>query len=153
MNGLTAEKPEQSDECIKNLSVTQRRDLVFSEFKRKSKIRIIFKDCPISDMAEMLERFKAVLDERIAEEEEKAARDAELKKEAENILSEMALKGINVELLKEVQLGYSGSAVAKAKYVKDGITWTGQGRRPAPFKGLSDYELEKYRKTPKGEDK
>ena len=155
MNGLTPNKAEQCDECIRNLTVAQRRELVFSELKRKRKIRIIFKDCPVSDMAEMLERFKSVLDERIAEEEEKAAKDAELKKEAENILSEMAQKGIDVELLKELQQqqGSSGTAASKVKYVKDGTTWTGQGRRPAPFKGLSDYELEKYRKTPKSEDK
>lgn len=155
MNGLSPNKAEQSDECIMNLTVTQRRELVLSEFKRKSRIRIIFKDCPVSDMTEMLERFKSVLDERIAEEEEKAAREAELKKDAESILIEMAEKGIDVDLLREVQQGQSSTSpgTAKVKYVKDGATWSGQGRRPAPFKGLSDYELERYRKVPNGEEK
>lgn len=149
MDGLTPKKADQCDEYIKNLTVAQRRDLVFSELKRKSKIRIIFKDCPISDMADMLERFKSIFDERIAEEEKKAAKDAEIRKEAESILTEMEKKGINVELLKELQQqqSSSGNAVSKVKYVKDGTTWTGQGRRPAPFKGLSDYELERYRKS------
>lgn len=152
MNRLNSNKVEQCDECIQNLTVTQRRELVFSEFKRKSKIRIIFKDCPVSDMSEMLDRFKAVLEERIQEEEEKAAREAFLKKEAESILTDMAKKGIDVELLREIQQGSSSATSAKVKYIKDGITWTGQGRRPAPFKGLSDYELEKYRKSSSGSD-
>jgi hypothetical protein len=34
---------------------------------------------------------------------------------------------------------------AKAVFVKDGIGWSGKGRMPQPFKGLSKDELEQYR--------
>lgn len=153
MTGLNSNKDVQCDECIRNLTISQRRELVFSELKRKSKIRIIFKDCPVSDMSEMLERFRSVLNERIQEEEEKAEREALLKKDAQHILSEMAEKGIDVDLLREVQQqGSSTDSSSKVKYVKDGSTWTGKGRRPPPFKGLSDYELEKYRKSSSNQD-
>lgn len=141
---------EQCEQCARKSTVAHRRELVFSELKRKSKIRIIFKDFPVADMAEILERFKSVLNERITEEEERIANDSELKKSAENILSEMAERGIDVELLKELQQQRGYFASSRVRYVKDGATWTGLGRRPAPFKGLSDYELEKYRKQ--GED-
>lgn len=129
-----------------NLSSSQRRDLVFSELKRKSRLRVIFKDCPFSEMEEIFERFKAVLDERRQEEQERDARDVRLAKEAQSILGKMAEKGIDIDVLTDLHEKGVGGLNTKVKYIKDGVTWSGKGRRPQPFKGLSDYELERYRK-------
>jgi DNA-binding protein H-NS len=145
MTALDSKHEDKCDDWITNLSVTQRRELLFSEFKRKSRIRALFKDCPVPDMTEMLDRFTAVLDERVQEENEKAAKEAELQEHAKSILDDMAKKGIDIDKLKEIQQGANAFGGSKAKYLKDGVTWTGQGRRPQPFKGLSDLELEKHR--------
>ncbi|HDR2008108.1 TPA: DNA-binding protein, partial [Escherichia coli] len=39
----------------------------------------------------------------------------------------------------------SRSEPDNAKYSKDGVSWSGQGRRPDAFKGLGAVELERYR--------
>lgn len=139
-----------TDECekyIKLMTANQRREVVLSELKRKNKIKTLFKDCSVAEMSDIIERLQSFLEEKKIEENERFAREDELRKEAQAILDEMMQKGINVELLKDLQQqAEQNSTGSKVKYVKDGLTWSGQGRRPTPFKGLSDYELEKYRK-------
>jgi DNA-binding protein H-NS len=152
MNSLKSNNKSDKHKAVSTIdgiTLNQRRELVFSELKRKNKIRTIFKDCDVSEIKEIFERFKAVYEERLEEEALKKKKDEELKKEAQSILNEMEEKGINVELLRELQMKQNPSSVpaAKVKYIKDGATWSGQGRRPLAFKGLSDFELEKYRKT------
>ncbi|MFC6674034.1 hypothetical protein [Marinobacterium aestuariivivens] len=150
MNEDSSIQDDKCEDCIRNLNVNQRRDLVVSELKRKSKIRAIFKDCPVSELSSILERMQAVFEERIQEDEEKAAREAVLMEKAQSVFQVMAEKGIDIETLREIQKQQDTTSAIhpKVKYIKDGVPWSGQGRRPAPFKGLSDFDLEKYRKVP-----
>ncbi|AYM89021.1 MAG: DNA-binding protein [Rheinheimera sp.] len=149
MNSLKSNN--KSDKQIKNvdgLTTNQRRDVVLSELKRKSKIRTIFKDCEASEIKEILDRIESVFEEKYAEETLKKQNHEKMQERAQSILSEMEEKGIDMELLQELQFKKDSLSVPppKVKYMKDGASWSGLGRRPTPFKGLSDYELEKYRK-------
>lgn len=51
--------------------------------------------------------------------------------------------GVDISLLNEMFT--SKSEPDNAKYSKDGVSWSGQGRRPDAFKGLGAVELERYR--------
>lgn len=137
---------EVTEGCVSNLSVHQRRELILSEFKRKSRVRTIFRDLSVEELAEILERVQDVLAERVQEEKERAEKEAVIMEKAVSILKDMEAKGVDIKTLKEIQEQRESTSGSKVRYVKDGATWTGQGRRPAPFKGLSDLELEKYRK-------
>ncbi|MCB5162611.1 H-NS family nucleoid-associated regulatory protein [Marinomonas algarum] len=130
-----------------NLTVTQRREICFSELKRRSRIRTLFKDYPIEEMREMIDRLEAVLEEKIKEEEMLLIKKAEAIKEAEAIIREMEKKGIDIRDIEQAIKRKTDNQVSEetAKYVKDGKRWGGRGRRPAEFRGLSDYELEKHR--------
>lgn len=141
---------DKQTKSVDGLTVNDRRDVVLSELKRKSKIRTIFKECPSSEMEEMLVRLKSVYEEKLAEEALHKEKQEKLQRKAQNILMEMEEQGIDVELLREMQLKQHSltAELPKVKYIKDGATWSGLGRRPTPFKGLSDFELEKYRKYP-----
>lgn len=69
---------------------------------------------------------------------------AELKRaQAERIMSDMESCGVDIGLLNEMFT--SKSEPDNAKYSKDGVSWSGQGRRPDAFKGLGAVELERYR--------
>ncbi|MCV5901601.1 H-NS histone family protein, partial [Escherichia coli] len=72
------------------------------------------------------------------EEEEK-----EKRAQAERIMSDMESCGVDIGLLNEMFT--SRSEPDNAKYSKDGVSWSGQGRRPDAFKGLGAVELERYR--------
>ena len=146
MNIETPSHDEATDSCVSNLAIHQRRELILSEFKRKSRVRTIFRDLSVEELTEILERVQDVLAERIQEEKERAEREAAIKEKAVSILKEMEEKGVDIKTLKEIQGQRDSTSGSKVRYVKDGATWTGQGRRPAAFKGLSDLELEKYRK-------
>lgn len=137
---------ELTEGSVSNLTVHQRRKLILSELKRKSRVRTIFRDLSVEELTEILERVQDVLAERIQEEKERAEREAAIKEKAVSILKEMEEKGVDIKTLKEIQDQRDSTSGSKVRYVKDGATWTGQGRRPAAFKGLSDLELEKYRK-------
>lgn len=143
---------ELFDDNANNLTVHQRRDLVLSVLKRKSRVRTIFADVSVEELKEILERLEGVLEEKIVEDKERAEKDAARIEKSISILREMEELGVDIETLKKVksqqELTRSG---AKVKYVKDGSSWSGQGRRPAAFKGLSDIELEQYRK-PRGHE-
>jgi DNA-binding protein H-NS len=145
MNDVMTENADTHDDYSNNFSVSKRRELIFSEFKRRNKLRVIFKDCPVGDMSEMLERFEAIHKERLEEERLKNKEEYNLQIEAEKILKNMEEQGIDLGFLKDIKEKMSRSEIAKVKYVKGGVTWSGQGRRPAPFKGLSDIELERFR--------
>lgn len=134
--------------CVENLSLNRKRELIVAEFKRKHKVRSIFRDFPVDELSEIVDRLKGVLDERIKEEAEREAKEAEKQARARLILQDMENQGIDFEVLQQVrdqQSQHHAGGSSKTKYIKDGVSWTGQGRRPAPFKGLSDFELEKHR--------
>lgn len=130
---------------ISTLSVHQRRELILAEFKRKSRVRTIFRDVPIHEFRDIVSRLTDLLDERVREEEERAVADEARRAIAMTALKDLQEQGIDFNMLKEVQ--EQSSPGAQARYVKDGVPWTGQGRRPAPFKGLSALQLERFRKV------
>lgn len=146
MNIGNPNQGEASEVCIGNLTVHQRRELILSELKRKSRVRTIFRDLSVEELTDILERVKDVLAERVEEEKERAEREAAIKERAVSILKEMEATGVDIKTLKEIQERLESAGGSKVRYVKDGATWSGQGRRPAAFKGLTDLELEKYRK-------
>ena len=134
--------------CVENLALNHKRELIVAEFKRKHKVRAIFRDFPVDELSEIVDRLKGVLDERVKEEEERKAKEAEKQARARSILQDMESQGIDFQVLQEVrdqQNQQRSGGSSKTKYIKDGVSWTGHGRRPAPFKGLSDFELEKHR--------
>ena len=63
--------------CVENLSLNRKRELIVAEFKRKHKVRSIFRDFPVDELSEIVDRLKGVLDERIKEEAEREAKEAE----------------------------------------------------------------------------
>lgn len=126
-----------------NLSVARRKEIVVSELRRIVRMRTILKDLSVSELDEIYERFGSYIDERKEEEEEEKEKMAALKIKAKAIFEEMRLKGVDIETLNEIHEELQ-SPPLPPKYKKDGATWTGQGRRPAPFKDLTAEQLERY---------
>lgn len=130
-------------DSISNLSLARRKEIVISELKRIVRMRTIFKDLSVAELDEIYERFGSYIDERKQEEEEEKIKLAALKVKAKAIFEEMRVKGVDIETLNEIHEEMQ-SPPLPPKYKKDGATWTGQGRRPAPFKDLTPEELECY---------
>ncbi|EGA8339571.1 H-NS family nucleoid-associated regulatory protein [Edwardsiella piscicida] len=128
---------------ISQLSVGERRELVIAELKRKHRIRTLFKGLPVSEVREIIERMQGVCDELEVECKRREEDEKERRSRAEKIMNDMISSGVDIEFLSEVFT--SKSEGSNAKYVKDGITWSGYGRRPEAFKGLTDIELERFR--------
>lgn len=130
-------------ENVSVLTANERRDLIIAELKRKSRIRTLLRGLPVDDVKDIITRMKDVLvelenDYRKREEDEKSKRA-----EAERILNDMESCGVGLNLLSEVLMNKSDNE--SARYLKDGVTWTGQGRRPDVFKGLGQIDLERWR--------
>lgn len=126
-----------------NLSVARRKEIVVSELRRIVRMRTILKDLSVSELDEIYERFGSYIAERKEEEKEEKEKMAALKVKAKAIFEEMRLKGVDIETLNEIHEELQ-SPPLPPKYKKDGATWTGQGRRPAPFKDLTAEQLERY---------
>lgn len=86
---------------------------------------------------------KGVLNELEEEYKKREEEEKEKRAQAERIMSDMESCGVDIGLLNEMFT--SRSEPDNAKYSKDGVSWSGQGRRPDAFKGLGAVELERYR--------
>lgn len=128
-----------------DLTLSEKREIVFAELKLKKQIRALFRVVSVEEMEEMASRFQSVVDEMRLEEAKMAleSEKARLEKEGriDEVLSQIDLSGVDLESLVKV----ARSKKTRAKYYKDGHFWTGLGRRPLAFKGLTSAELEKYR--------
>ncbi|EOW9487327.1 H-NS family nucleoid-associated regulatory protein [Vibrio cholerae] len=86
---------------------------------------------------------KGVLNELEEEYKKREEEEKEKRAQAERIMSDMESCGVDINLLNEMYT--SKSEPDNAKYSKDGVSWSGQGRRPDAFKGLGHVELERFR--------
>lgn len=126
-----------------NLSASERRELVISELKRKHRVLILMRGIPLHEFREIIERLEAVYSELESDQKNRDELDKIRRAEAEKIIIDMNARGVDIQYLNEIIVGKSESD--NAKYIKDGVPWSGQGRRPDVFKGLSAVELERYR--------
>ncbi|HGE8242369.1 DNA-binding protein [Aeromonas veronii] len=126
-----------------NLSASERRELVISELKRKHRVLILMRGIPLHEFREIIERLEAVYSELESDQKNRDELDKIRRAEAEKIIIDMNARGVDIQYLNEVIVGKSESD--NAKYIKDGVPWSGQGRRPDVFKGLGAVELERYR--------
>ena len=135
-------KEGQKNELI-NLSASERRELVISELKRKNRVIILMKGLPLHEFREIIERLEAVYLELESEQKSRDELEKIRRAEAEKIIDDMNARGVDIQYLNEIIVGKSESD--NAKYIKDGVPWSGQGRRPDVFKGLGAVELGKVR--------
>lgn len=135
-------KEGQKNELI-NLSASERRELVISELKRKHRVLILMRGIPLHEFREIIERLEAVYSELESDQKNRDELDKIRRAEAEKIIIDMNARGVDIQYLNEIIVGKSESD--NAKYIKDGVPWSGQGRRPDVFKGLGAVELERYR--------
>ena len=126
-----------------NLSASERRELVISELKRKHRVLILMRGIPLHEFREIIERLEAVYSELESDQKNRDELDKIRRAEAEKIIIDMNARGVDIQYLNEIIVGKSESD--NAKYIKDGVPWSGQGRRPDVFKGLGAVELERYR--------
>ena len=126
-----------------NLSASERRELVISELKRKHRVLILMRGIPLHEFREIIERLEAVYSELESDQKNRDELDKIRRAEAEKIIIDMNARGVDIQYLNEIIFGKSESD--NAKYIKDGVPWSGQGRRPDVFKGLGAVELERYR--------
>ncbi|ATW30867.1 DNA-binding protein (plasmid) [Candidatus Williamhamiltonella defendens] len=133
----------KDNEEFSALTAAERRELIIAELKRKSRIRTLLRGLPLDEVREIIDRMEGVLNE--LEEEYKKREEAEKEKrdQAKRIMSDMESCGVDINLLNEMFT--CKSEPDNAKYSKDGVPWSGQGRRPDAFKGLGPVELERYR--------
>ncbi len=135
-------KEGQKNELI-NLSASERREFVISELKRKNRVIILMKGLPLHEFREIIERLEAVYLELESEQKSRDELEKIRRAEAEKIIDDMNARGVDIQYLNEVIVGRSDHD--NARYIKDGVTWSGQGRRPDVFKGLGAVALERYR--------
>ena len=126
-----------------NLSASERRELVISELKRKHRVLILMRGIPLHEFREIIERLEAVYSELESDQKNRDELDKIRRAEAEKIIIDMNARGVDIQYLNEIIVGKSESD--NAKYIKDGVPWSGQGRRPDVFNGLGAVELERYR--------
>lgn len=122
-----------------NLSASERRELVISELKRKHRVLILMRGIPLHEFREIIERLEAVYSELESDQKNRDELDKIRRAEAEKIIIDMNARGVDIQYLNEIIVGKSESD--NAKYIKDGVPWSGQGRRPDVFKGLGAVEL------------
>lgn len=121
----------------KRLPASTRRELVLSELKRKNSIRTLFRNVPPDEIGAIIERLQGVREEvMMAQRAEKPQRD----KYHKELLSQAIKGGLEPKQIEALLLKRESS-----QYYKDGRFWSGKGRRPVPFSGLSLKELESYR--------
>ena len=125
------------------LSASERREIVISELKRKSRVLLLMRGLPLHEFREIIERLEAVYSELESDQKNRDELDKIRRAEAEKIIIDMNARGVDIQYLNEIIVGKSESD--NAKYIKDGVPWSGQGRRPDVFKGLGAVELERYR--------
>ncbi|HFZ8522884.1 H-NS family histone-like protein [Aeromonas caviae] len=125
------------------LSASERREIVISELKRKSRVLLLMRGLPLHEFREIIDRLEAVYVEMEIDHKNREEHDRIKRAEAEKILSDMSARGVDIDYLNEVVI--SKSEPDNVKYIKDGVPWSGQGRRPDVFKGLGLAELERYR--------
>lgn len=146
-NNIEDEKKGLSKEGHKNelinLSASERRELVISELKRKHRVLILMRGIPLHEFREIIDRLEAVYSELESDQKNRDELDKIRRAEAEKIIIDMNARGVDIQYLNEIIVGKSESD--NAKYIKDGVPWSGQGRRPDVFKGLGAVELERYR--------
>ena len=126
-----------------NLSASERRELVISELKRKHRVLILMRGIPLHEFREIIDRLEAVYSELESDQKNRDELDKIRRAEAEKIIIDMNARGVDIQYLNEIIVGKSESD--NAKYIKDGVPWSGQGRRPDGFKGLGAVELGKVR--------
>ena len=129
--------------CLINLSASERREVVISELKRKNRVLILMRGLPLNEFREIISRLEAVYSELELEQKNKEELERTRRIEAEKIISDMNARGVDIEYLNEIIVGKS--ELDNARYIKDGVPWSGQGHRPEVFKGLGAVELERYR--------
>ena len=125
-----------------NLSASERRELVISELKRKHRVLILMRGIPLHEFREIIDRLEAVYSELESDQKNRDELDKIRRAEAEKIIIDMNARGVDIQYLNEIIVGKSESD--NAKYIKDGVPWSGQGRRPDVFKGLGAVALERY---------
>ncbi len=125
------------------LTAAERRELIIAELKRKSRIRTLLRGLPLDEVREIIDRMKGVLNELEEEYKKREEEEREKRAQAARIMSDMKSCGVDINLLNEMFT--SKSEPDNTKYLKDGVSWSGQGRRPDAFKGLGAVELERYR--------
>ncbi|HGS4434380.1 TPA: H-NS family nucleoid-associated regulatory protein [Vibrio cholerae] len=130
-------------EEFSTLSAAERRELIIAELKRKSRIRTMLRGLPLDEVREIIDRMKGVFNELEEEYKKREEEEKEKRAQAERIMSDMESCGVDISLLNEMFT--NKSEPDNAKYSKDGVSWSGQGRRPDAFKGLGAVELERYR--------
>lgn len=142
------ELDELKSEAWSGFTMSQRRFFIVPEFKRKSRVRTIFRDVSARELEEILGRIQEVLAEKKAEEAKRDEEDSQRMERASKILKEMDEQGVDLNILQELmaQPPENTSSGAKVRYIKDGVPWSGMGRRPEAFKGLSDLDLERFRR-------
>lgn len=139
-NGLNKEERKN---YVFNLSASERRELVISELKRKNRVIILMRGLPLHEFREIIERLEAVYSDFESEQKNKDELDKIRRLEAEKIIFDMNARGVDIHYLNDLLVGKSDAD--NAKYIKDGVPWSGHGRRPDVFKGLGAVELERYR--------
>lgn len=130
-------------EVLPTLSAAERRELIIAELKRKSRIRTLLRGISLDEVREIIDRMAGVLNELEEEYKKREEDEKEKRVQAERIMNDMESCGVDISLLNEMFT--SKSEPDNAKYSKDGVSWSGQGRRPDAFKGLGAVELERYR--------
>ena len=111
-------------EHLANLPARERRNFILSELQRKSRIKVIFSGVEVKELRSLVDRLNQVIDEMEQEESDDLLCESE-KEKLQRTTS--MLKDLNI------------------KYFKDGKSWSGKGRRPPEFKGLSLPALQNYR--------
>jgi len=101
------------------------------------------KGLPLHELREIIDRLEGVYVELEVDYKNREELDRRRRAEAEKIIKDMDARGVDIEYLKGIII--SKSEPDNVKYIKDGVPWSGQGRRPDVFRGLELVELERYR--------
>lgn len=139
-------KKEQNDDPAA-LNLQQLRNLVITELKRKSRVRLLLRDCSSDEISDMGDRLLAIAEERRSEERAAELHLESIKTSVGELQESLkANPGLSKRLAEAfTDVNGEGMEKAAAKYFRDGVYWSGRGRRPKKFVGLSKLELEKYR--------
>lgn len=101
-----------------------------------------------ADVDLAIEMVNKILTDRKAEIIKAKKEESERKEALENAVKELQSKGISKDMIAQF-LGIAGEdkqvKEGVVKYLKDGVSWSGRGKAPSVFAGISKDELEAFK--------
>lgn len=111
----------------------------------KHKVRTVLASADLKTLERIQANLTGILDVLIEEQKKKIQLQLEQEASIKSMLAELTAKGISKEsILSVIGVPVPVEEKPKAKYVKDGVEWSGRGKPPKVFTGLSKEELSAY---------